>query len=65
MIFKAACLHIHANFHENFENVSKIKYCDVNIGSNLHKANSADKPRKLPKRSHNIQKYNNPNLSAY
>jgi succinylglutamate desuccinylase len=29
MVLKAACLQIHADFHENFENV-KVKYFEVN-----------------------------------
>jgi hypothetical protein len=30
LTFKAACLQIHANFHENFEMYLKVKYCEVN-----------------------------------
>jgi hypothetical protein len=51
---KAACLQIHANFHENFENYLKVKYCEVNKESNLHIANSTYNPSKLSKRGQNI-----------
>jgi uncharacterized protein (UPF0305 family) len=48
--FKAACLKIHAIFHENFENEFKSKKktnCKVNIESNLHIASDTYNPRQL------------------
>jgi hypothetical protein len=40
---QAARLQIHANFHENFENVFEMIYCGEKKGSNLHIINGTYK----------------------
>jgi hypothetical protein len=49
-VFKAVCLQIHANIHENFE---KAKYFEVNNRSNLHIAYNLPNKVKLCKYSPN------------
>jgi hypothetical protein len=53
-MFKAACLQIHANIHENLEKCIYVKFYEVNIGRNLNIVNSTKNPWKLPNRG---QKY--------
>jgi hypothetical protein len=53
---KAACLQVHAYFHENFGNVLKENHYEVIKRRNFDKANSAYNPRKLPKSCRNTHK---------
>jgi hypothetical protein len=50
-ILKAVCLKINANFHENFENVSKVQKCGMNNESNLHIVDDIYNECKLPKKN--------------